>query len=83
VSKKGTGEKILNLTPSVKSMQRIRESLRDIAGSSNSKSLEEVVRDINRVTRGWKEYFNIGYLLARDYDSEEEQLLIYKVNINY
>jgi len=46
---------------------------------------EGQLRDTIPTEKGLKPMFisNDGYLLARDYDSEEEQLLIYKVNINY
>jgi len=46
---------------------------------------EGKLRDTVPVEKSLKPMFisNDGYLLAKDYDSDEEQLLIYKVTINY
>jgi group II intron reverse transcriptase/maturase len=44
------------LWPSDKSMGRIREKVRDVIGRRFSVSLEEIVKELNPVIRGWNNY---------------------------
>lgn len=59
-SKRGTG-RYLNLCPSAKSQQRLREKIRAILSSGNKTPAHDVLQDLNPVLRGWGRYFNLGY----------------------
>ena len=59
----GGGRKYLAAYPSQKSVRRIRNKLRRMIGSHlNWQSEDKVVRDVNRVLRGWINYFDYGTL---------------------
>lgn len=59
----GSGGRYLAAYPSKKSIRRVRDKLRRMIGSHmNWQSEENVVRDVNRVMRGWLNYFNYGTL---------------------
>jgi RNA-directed DNA polymerase len=47
--------------PSNKNVERLREKLRQMTASGFKKSLSETVKAVNRVLRGWKNYFSLGY----------------------
>jgi RNA-directed DNA polymerase len=57
----GGSQKYLNTFPSKAAAAQIKEKIRDKTRSSYKKSLTEVIKEINTITRGWKNYFNIGY----------------------
>jgi RNA-directed DNA polymerase len=57
----GRGMKYLNTFPSKAATAQIKEKIRAKTRSSYKKSLTEVIKEINTITRGWKNYFNIGY----------------------
>jgi RNA-directed DNA polymerase len=57
----GHKRRYLNLTPSKKSMQRIRDKLLKLTETSYKKALGEVIKEVNQITQGWKNYFDIGY----------------------
>jgi group II intron reverse transcriptase/maturase len=42
--------------PSDRSMQRIRQKVRDVIGRRFSKTLEEMIKELNPVLRGWSNY---------------------------
>ena len=42
--------------PSERSMQRIRQKVRDVIGRRFSKTLEEMIKELNPVLRGWGNY---------------------------
>jgi group II intron reverse transcriptase/maturase len=46
--------------PSTKAMQSIRQKIRDASGHDDVSSLEEKIRAINPILRGWGPYFRIG-----------------------
>ena len=57
----GSGRKYLAAYPSGKSVRRLRGTLRRMIGTHMSwQSEEKLVRDVNRVVRGWANYFRYG-----------------------
>jgi retron-type reverse transcriptase len=57
----GRSMKYLNTFPSKTATMQLKEKIRDKTRSSYKKSLTEVIKETNEITRGWKNYFNIGY----------------------
>jgi group II intron reverse transcriptase/maturase len=49
-------EKVCRLWPSDRSMKRIRQKIRDTIGRRYSKSLEEMIEELNPKLRGWHNY---------------------------
>ena len=59
----GNGRPYVAAFPSAKSAQRLRAKLRRMVGTHMSwQSEENLVRDVNRVVRGWLNYFSYGSL---------------------
>jgi RNA-directed DNA polymerase len=59
----GTGQPYLAAYPSMKSERRLKAKLRRMIGSHMSwQSAENLVRNVNRVTGGWLNYFDYGTL---------------------
>lgn len=57
----GSGQPYLAAYPSDRSLRRIKAKLRRMIGSHMSwQSEENLVADVNRVVRGWLNYFNYG-----------------------
>jgi len=63
---KPTGTTYLGATPSKKATARLREKLRGILCPSNTGTWEETVDKVNRIIRGWANYFRYG-TVARTY----------------
>jgi len=62
----------LNLVPSGKSLQQVRDSLKSMTDASQCFTpVRQMIERINRMLRGWQEYFSRGYPSAayRDVDS--------------
>lgn len=60
--RKGSGDVYLTMEPSAKSQQRYRDRIKELTGSHrNWLPVEELIADINRFQRGWREYFKHGY----------------------
>jgi RNA-directed DNA polymerase len=58
----GRGHRYLNLEPSVPSLAREREKLRQMTGPSMCfKPIPVLIAEINRHLTGWREYFKLGY----------------------
>jgi RNA-directed DNA polymerase len=57
----GRSKKYLNTFPAKTATTQLKEKIRDKTRSSYKKSLTEVIKEINEITRGWKNYFKIGY----------------------
>jgi RNA-directed DNA polymerase len=58
----GSARRYLNLEPSVKSLAREREKLRQMTGPDMCfKPIPVLVAEINRHLKGWREYFQLGY----------------------
>lgn len=58
---RGKNWKYLNIIPSKKAMQRLRERIREKTNSSYKVPLNGTIEQVNQITRGWKNYFNYGY----------------------
>lgn len=59
----GSGQRYLAAYPSVKSVRRLRATLRRMVGNHMSwQSEEELVGDVNRTMHGWMNYFRYGTL---------------------
>jgi RNA-directed DNA polymerase len=59
---KGRDRTYLNLTPAPKSLQRERDKIREMTGPEQCfKPVMELIEEINRQTRGWGQYFALGY----------------------
>ncbi|MBO0723649.1 MAG: group II intron reverse transcriptase/maturase, partial [Blastocatellia bacterium] len=58
----GGKHRYLNLTPSIKSVKKERERIRELTDHRHCfEPLPEMIERINRHTAGWKGYFNFGY----------------------
>lgn len=58
----GRDQRYLNLEPSVKSLARAREKLKQMTGPSMCyKPIRVLIAEINQHQRGWREYFKVGY----------------------
>jgi RNA-directed DNA polymerase len=51
----------LNIVPSAKAMNRVRERLRHLTARKANLPQEEVVTQVNRFLKGWSNYFCFGY----------------------
>ena len=59
----GTGQPYLAAYPSMKSVSRLKATLRRMVGSHMSWQYEgKLARDVNRVVGGWLDYFDYGTL---------------------
>ena len=50
----------LGYYPSVKSVKRVRENVREHLGRDHARPWEEVRAGLNRKLRGWAQYFGLG-----------------------
>jgi RNA-directed DNA polymerase len=58
---KGRRQKYLNMFPADKSIARIKEKIKDKTGRPLHKSLTNVIIEMNRMLKGWVNYFKLGY----------------------
>ena len=58
---KGRRQKYLNMFPADKSVAGIKEKIKEKTERASISSLDIVIGEINRMTRGWVNYFKIGY----------------------
>ncbi len=63
-----TGGRYLGATPSRKALKRFRKSVRERLRPSNLQPPEEVVASLNRLVRGWANYFCYGTLAKVRHD---------------
>lgn len=54
-------KKYLNVFPSDKSFEKIKEKIKEITGRSSQISLKDAIEQTNLVTSGWANYFRLGY----------------------
>jgi RNA-directed DNA polymerase len=58
----GRAQRYLNMVPSKKSLARLRDKLRDMTGPRYCfKPIPRMIRDVNRVLKGWAGYYSQGY----------------------
>lgn len=56
------GKVYLNIFPKDKAVERIRDKIKGITGPKAScKHHQEVIKELNRLLRGWSQYFDWGY----------------------
>jgi RNA-directed DNA polymerase len=58
---KGRNKRYLNILPSKKAVDRLRDRIRAKTRSGYKKPLGEVVEEVNVILRGWANYFRYGY----------------------
>jgi len=57
----GRNKTYLNIIPSRKAMENIKSKIRDKTRSGYKRPLQEAIKEVNSILRGWKNYFNYGY----------------------
>lgn len=58
---KGRQWRYLNTFPSKKVVKRLKDRVRGLTRSGNKSTLTDTVAEVNRVLRGWSEYFDYGH----------------------
>ena len=58
---KGRKQKYLNMFPADKSVERIKEKIKEKTGRPSQTSLSNVILELNRMLKGWFNYFKLGY----------------------
>jgi RNA-directed DNA polymerase len=58
---KGRGKRYLNIFPSKKAVERLRDKIRAKTASGHKKALRDVVEEVNVILTGWANYFRYGY----------------------
>jgi RNA-directed DNA polymerase len=58
---KGRRVKYLNMFPTDKSVAGIKQKIKEKTGRASQISLTDAIIEMNRMTRGWKNYFKLGY----------------------
>jgi RNA-directed DNA polymerase len=58
---KGRRVKYLNMFPADKSVAGIKEKIKQKTGRPSQISLTDVIMEMNRMTKGWVNYFKLGY----------------------
>ena len=51
----------LNVFPSAKAMEKVRETLRGLTSAGYKKPLTVAIQEVNEVLQGWANYFKYGY----------------------
>lgn len=58
---KGRKHFYLNMQPSKKAVNAIKEKIKGCTTKKSNLPMNQVIRDVNRITGGWKQYFSRGY----------------------
>lgn len=58
---RGRNHYYLNMYPSKKSVSSIKEKIKNMTSRSSNRPFRDVIGQVNTVTKGWKNYFSIGY----------------------
>lgn len=58
---RGRDHRYLNIFPARKPVERFRDKVRALTGSGYKRSLRDTLEQVNRLNRGWKQYFDYGY----------------------
>jgi RNA-directed DNA polymerase len=58
---KGRRQKYLNMFPADKSVTGIKEKIKEKTKRASQNSLTNVIIEMNRMTKGWVNYFKLGY----------------------
>jgi RNA-directed DNA polymerase len=58
---KGRRQKYLNMFPADKSVAGIKAKMKEITARASQNSLTDVIIETNRMTKGWVNYFKLGY----------------------
>jgi RNA-directed DNA polymerase len=58
---KGRRQKYLNMFPADKSVAGIKEKIKEKTERASQNSLTNVIIEMNRMTKGWVNYFRLGY----------------------
>jgi RNA-directed DNA polymerase len=57
----GRNKSYLNIFPSLKAQKRLREKLKQLTQCGYKLTLDDLIQELNKITAGWKNYFNYGY----------------------
>lgn len=58
---KGRRQTYLNIFPADKSVAGIKAKIKEKTGKATQNSLTDVIMEVNRMTKGWANYFKLGY----------------------
>ena len=58
---RGRPHRYLAVEPSTRAQARVREKLRTLTRAGAKRSLTETIAAVNRLLRGWRQYFQYGY----------------------
>ncbi len=59
--RQGRGHQYLNTFPARKSVERFKDKVRTLTGSGYKRKLRDTLEQVNRLNRGWAQYFDYGY----------------------
>jgi len=57
----GRNQRYLNLFPASKPVERFKDKVRTLTESGFKRSLRDTLEQVNRLSRGWRQYFAVGY----------------------
>jgi len=57
----GQDRKYLNMFPSKKAMEKIKEKIKEVTERSVQLTLDEAIKITNQKTKGWANYYKVGY----------------------